>query len=234
MPRRLYSLACAERTRHFSPHVWKIILALRHKGLDFELVPLSFGDIPRIEDGSFTSVPVLNDNGHLEGDSFRIAVYLDEAYPEAPSLFGGAGGIAMARFFEAYCHTVLHPPVSTAAVRNMHAMMSPADQAHFTAVRQKRFGKSIEEIYAGRDAAMADFEARLAPLNHVLGEQPWFGGASPLFCDHVVFGAFQWARVCLETPVLPQGSRVADWFERCLDLYDGAGRSAVPARPVAA
>lgn len=232
MQRILYSLCAADRTRHYSPHVWKIIMAMKHKGLRFELKPVSFKEIPRIEGGSFSSVPVLNDNGHLEGDSFEIAVYLDETYREGPSLFGGEGGVAMARFVESHCQTVVQPPISTIAVVDMHAMMSAEDQAYFRSAREKRYGKSLEEVGANRDAEIAAFPEKLAPLRAMLAKQPWLGGKTPLFADYIVFGALQWARVCTPAKLLADDDPVQQWFERCLDLHGGMGRSVAPAQPL--
>jgi glutathione S-transferase len=225
MQRILYSLCGADRSRHYSPHVWKIIMAMKHKGLDFELKPVSFKEISEIEDGTFKSVPVLNDNGHLEGDSFEIAVHLDDKYREGSSLFGGEGGLAAARFIESFSQTVIHPPVSTIAVMDMHAMMSPEDQAYFRSAREKRFGKSLEEVYAKKDAELAAFPEKLAPMRAVLAKQPWIGGKTPLFGDYILFGALQWARVCTPTKLLADDDPIKDWFERCLDLHGGIGRS---------
>jgi len=230
MQRLLYSLCAADGVRHYSPHVWKIILAIKHKGLRMELKPVGFRDIPKIENGSFSAVPVLNDNGHIEGDSFDIAVYLEQTYREGPSLFDGEGGVAMARFVEGFTQHVLHPPMSVIVLMDMYGMMSPDDQAHFRAAREKRFGKSMEEIHAGREAELKAFPAKLAPLRAVLERQPWMGGKTPLFADYILFGAFQWARVCSPVKLLSNDDPVKEWFERCLDLHGGVGRAA----PVAA
>lgn len=225
MARILYSLCAADGRRHYSPHVWKIIMALRHKGLDAEVRPVSFVDIRAIEDGSFRSVPVLNDDGVLEGDSFGIAVHLEQRYPDRPSLFGGEGGIAMARFVEAFSQAVLHPPVSLIAAMHMHALMSPPDQAYFRAAREKRFGKSLEEASAGAGAELRALAPKFAPLRTVLERQRWIGGATPLFADYILFGVLQWARVTLPAPLLAADDPVSAWFERCLDLHGGVGRA---------
>jgi glutathione S-transferase len=229
MPRILYSLCGVDRDRHYSPHVWKIIMALNHKGLDFELRPVSFKGISQIEDGTFRSVPVLNDNGYVEGDSFEIAVYLDETYRDRPSLFGGEGGQATARFVEGFSQSVIHPPISKAAVMDMYAMMSPEDQAHFRTAREKRFGKSLEEVYASREEQVAALPEKLAPLRSVLSVQQWFGGKRPLFADYILFGALQWGRICSPAKLLADDDPVKGWFERCLDLHKGVGRSVAAA-----
>ncbi|WP_439604146.1 glutathione S-transferase N-terminal domain-containing protein, partial [Shinella sp.] len=81
MTRLLYALSGADRTRQFSPHVWKTVMSLAHKGLAYETVPVGFTEIPAIEGGSTATVPLLRDGDRLVRDSFDIALYLDEAYP---------------------------------------------------------------------------------------------------------------------------------------------------------
>jgi hypothetical protein len=43
-----------------------------------------------------------------------------------------------------------------------------------------------------------------------------------------VFGALQWVRVTSTYRFIEPGDPIEAWFERCLDLHDGLGRS-VPA-----
>ncbi len=85
-------------------------MSLAHKGLDFEERPLAFTAIPGIENGFSKTVPVLRDGDRLVKDSFDIAVYLDEAYPDQPSLFNGEGGKALSRFVESWSQTQLTRP----------------------------------------------------------------------------------------------------------------------------
>ena len=78
MTRVLYSLCGADAKRPFSPHAWKIVMALHHKGLDFEERPTPFTEIPNIENGATKTVPLLIDGNQKVTDSFAIAAYLDE------------------------------------------------------------------------------------------------------------------------------------------------------------
>ncbi len=45
-------------------------------------------------------MPVIEDGGRFVADSWAIAEYLDESYPDRPSLFGGANGHGLARFID--------------------------------------------------------------------------------------------------------------------------------------
>ncbi|QRI64653.1 glutathione S-transferase family protein [Shinella sp. PSBB067] len=223
MTRLLYALAGADRDRQFSPHVWKTVMSLAHKGLDYETVPVGFTEIAGIEDGSAATVPVLRDGGLLVRDSFDIAVYLDEAYPDRPTLFGGQGGRAMARFIESWSQSALHMAVTRIAILHIHDLLGPADRAYFRRSREARLGASLEDIAAAGAAEVAGFAKRLQPLRSMLKAQPFIGGEGPLFADYIVFGALQWLRTTAGTKVLDDDDPVALWFRRCLDLHGGVG-----------
>ena len=224
-----YELVGRDTTRPFSPHCWKIAMALAHKGLDRSSLPTRFLDVPRVEGGISKTVPVIRDGDHVVADSFAIALYLDETYPERPTLFAGDGGKAMARFIERWSQLTIHPYVTTAALLDIHAMQDDENAAYFRASREQRFGKPLEAVTAVRDAELAGFRAALEPLRSMLSYQPFIGGASPLFADYIVFGALQWARITSPYRLLDDSDIVAQWFGRCLDLHDGLGRSVAAA-----
>ena len=220
----LYELVGRDVARPFSPHCWKAAMALAHKGLDISSVPTRFLEVPAVEGGVSKLVPVIRDGDRVVADSFAIALYLDEAYPQRPTLFSGDGGEATARFIERWSQLTIHPYVTTAAIMDIHAMQDEQNAAYFRQNREQRFGKRLEEVTAGRDAGLGAFRASLEPLRSMLAYQPFIGGASPLFADYIVFGALQWARIVTPFRLLDDGDVVAHWFERCLDLHDGLGR----------
>lgn len=225
----LYTLRGADPACTFSPHCWKAVMALKHKGLDFEERPLRFTDIARTEGGFSKTVPMLRDGGHLMTDSFAIAEYLEDAYPEEPSLFGGDGGRALSRFVEAWSQSVIHASISRIAVHEIWELLDPEDQPYFRETREARLGNTLEELAANSAAEASAFKARLEPLRVLLNRQPWLGGSEPLFADYIVFGALQWLRIVSRHWPLAPDDPVTGWFERCLDLFGEAGR-AVPAR----
>ncbi|AMM84675.1 glutathione S-transferase family protein [Martelella sp. AD-3] len=218
MSRVLYSLCGADGSAPFSPHCWKVVLALKHKGLDFEEKPVGFTEIAKLENGFSRTVPILRDGDQLIADSFAIAIYLEQTYPDRPSLFSGEGGLAMARFVEAWSQATLHPAVTRIAVKHIHDMLGPVDQAYFRESREARLGATLEEVVTGREAEIAAFPEKCAPLRNMLKFQPFIGGNEPLFCDYIVFGAFQWAALTGNTGLLDPNDPVANWFERCLEF----------------
>ncbi|GEO84560.1 MULTISPECIES: glutathione S-transferase family protein [Alphaproteobacteria] len=220
----LYSLCGSDRDRPFSPHCWKVVMALKHKGLSYVEQPMPFTAISEIEGGVSKTVPILRDGDRLIADSFAIALYLEETYPTRPSLFAGEGGKALSRFVEGYSQTTIHPAATRIAIKQIHDMLDPEDQVYFRESRKERLGKTVEEVAAGRDAEIEAFPETLKPLRHMLSHQPFIGGAAPLFADFIVFGALQWLRIVSGSIHLPAGDPVGEWFERCLDLYDGEAR----------
>ncbi|MCQ8870951.1 glutathione S-transferase family protein [Mesorhizobium sp. LMG17149] len=220
----LYDLVGRDTTRPFSPHCWKVVMALAHKGLDISTVPTRFLEVPAVEGGVSKTVPVIRDGETVVADSFAIALYLDEAYPDRPTLFGGEGGKAMARFIERWSQVTIHPYVTTAAIMDLHAMQDAENAVYFRQSREQRLGKRLEEVMAAREAGLGNFRASLEPLRSTLFYQPFIGGAAPLFSDYIVFGALQWARIASPYQLLDDGDVVAQWFARCLDLHGGLGR----------
>lgn len=223
MTRILYTLCGADKTCRFSPHAFKIVMAMHHKGLDFEERPTPFTAIPHIENGFSATVPVLNDNGALVRDSFDIAIYLEDQYPDRPSLFGGEAGKALTRGIEGLAQFVVQAALIRILVKDIHDRLAPIDQAYFRTSREKRLGTTLEAVHAAREPEIKAFAAKLEPLRHVLKLQPWFGGVQPMFADYVLGGAFAWAAVTGTVPVLADDDIVTSWFERLLALHDGAG-----------
>lgn len=227
--RILYSLCGADEARPFSPHCWKVVLALKHKGLDFVEKPTPFTQIPELEKGFSKTVPILRDGNELIRDSFDIALYLEDHYPNRPTLFGGEGGKALSRFVERFSQTIVHPAITGIAVADIHDMLDETDQRYFRTSREKMLGRSLEEVRAGREAAVREFAAKLEPMRQTLGYQDFIGGDGPLFADYILFGALQWMRITTGAEVFAAGDPVEQWFERCLDLYEGVGRSVTAA-----
>src|SRR5271169_5508219 len=103
----LYDLAGAETDRRFSPYCWRTRMALAHKELSVETIPWRFTDKEAIAKSGQPRVPVLVDGDRWIADSWTIANYLEDAYPERPSLFGGPAGRALSRFYSCLADTLV-------------------------------------------------------------------------------------------------------------------------------
>jgi glutathione S-transferase len=202
-------------------------LALAHKNLSCEARPTRFTEIALIADGKQKTVPVLDDNGTIVGDSWAIAEYLEETYPDAPSLFGGPAGRALTLFVQDWAIATLQLGLLNLIVLDIWQSLSPEDKAYFRSSREKRLGRTLEEVQAGREERLPSFQKSLQPLRMLLAKQDWLGGNSPLYADYVAFAPFQWAWMVNDLPLLEGGDIVGAWLERCLYLHDGLGRKAL-------
>jgi len=225
---KLYELAGADPARVFSPFCWRTRFALAQKGLRAETIPWRFVQKEAIAPHGSERVPVLLDGDRAVADSWAIAEYLEEAYPDRPSLFGGEGGRAMSRFVNAWGDAVLLAGIARLIVADIVAVLDPGDVEYFVASREKRFGMPLAQVQADRERMVEGFRAALHPLRMVLRAQPFLGGASPLYADAIVMGCFQWARCTSPFRLLASDDPVEAWRQRMLDLHDGMAR-AVPA-----
>jgi glutathione S-transferase len=226
MTRVLYDLAGADPALRFSPYCWRAKLALAHKGLEVETVPWRFTDKDIIAFSGQGRVPVLVDGVRTIADSWAIATYLEEAYPDRPSLFGGPAAVGITRFVNAWADGVLQAAMVRLIVSDIAAIVHDNDRAYFRESREKRFGMSLEEVTADRGDRIDAFRESLAPLRQTLGAQPYVAGATPAYADYIVFGSFQWARCCSSFELLAENDVVAAWRERMLDRFEGLARRA--------
>lgn len=216
-----YDLIGSDPARPFSPHCWKVALALAHKGLDHRSQLTPYRDIPTVENGASKTLPVLRDGERVVADSFAIAEHLEDRYPNRPTLFGGPGGRAAARFVERWSQFTVLPMLFAAVALDVHDRLDPQDQAYFRSTREQRLGRSLEAAAEGREGSVDALRKAFDPLRDMLRYQPFMGGSSPLFADYIVAGGLQWVRVVSTFRFLDASDPVAEWFERCLRLHGG-------------
>ena len=86
---------------------------------------------------------------------------LEETYPDAPSLFGGAAGRALTLFVQDWAIATLQVGLINLIVLDIWQSLSPEDKDYFRASREKRFGRSLEEVQAGREERLPSFQKGL-------------------------------------------------------------------------
>ena len=225
MPVILYDLCGAEEFQRFSPYCWRVKMALAHKGLSWEERPTPFTKVREVAGGISATVPVIEDEERTISDSWDIVSYLEETYPDRPTLFGGEAGRALSRFVESWVNTSVNTKLVHLVVKNIHDILSPPDQAYFRESREKRLGHTLEELHETRHERLEAFRLSLQPMRQMLKSQSFIGGESPLYADYILFGTLQWPRVASNFQLLETGDPVTDWFERCLDLHNHLGRN---------
>ena len=168
-------------------------------------------------------VPVLVDDGQVVRDTWHIAQYLEERFPDRPSLFGGATGQALTRLTNHWCDTVLAPVMRRLIAADFIWVIDPGDRAYYRSSREAQFGCTLEEYCQDRPHWLVVLAETCAPLEKTLSEQPWLNGSSPGYADYIVFSVFQWARVGCPDDVMPPSRSLADWRERLVNIYNGLG-----------
>ena len=164
-------------------------------------------------------------------DSLVIANYLEEAFPDRPTLFGGDGGRAVMRMMNWWGDIAVVGGIFPLVVADIPAHLAANDAAYFRASREARLGKPLEQARQARDAAVAGFRKSLEPMRQTLKTQPYLGGDAPNYADYIVFGGFQWARVISPFVLLEPGDPIYAWRETLLDAFDGLARKS-PGYPV--
>lgn len=225
----LYELVGANQEIRFSPHCWKVRMALAHKGLEASCIPWRFAD--KGAGSNPTQVPVLIHGDATVSDSWAIAVHLEEKFPERPSLFGSDHAIPVSRFVNSWADAVLIPSIARIILLDVYGCIDIADRDYFRSSREKGFGMPLERVVADQSARLVDFRSALQPLRRMLRKQQFIGGTDATYADYCVFGMFMWARCVSRVRIIEPDDIVAPWCERLLDAFDGLARSAASIGP---
>src|SRR3954466_7539009 len=168
MSLKLFELVGTDNARPFSPFCWRTRMALAHKGLSAQSIPWCFTDKQAIAPHKSEKVPVLIDGETSVADSWTIANYLEDRYPERPSLFGGEGGRAMARMMNWWGDIAVVGGMFPLIVADIPPHLKPVDADYFRKTREEALGKPLEQVVAGRDKSVEGFRKALEPMRLTL------------------------------------------------------------------
>jgi len=210
--------------RRYSLFSWRTRMALRHKALEFETLPVCMSDKAAIAFSAGKTVPVIRDDQMIVRDSWKIAEYLEDRYPQAPSLFGGAIGRGVAQTFNTWVDRAIVPAMLGVIVADIHERVDPRDDAFFREMMEKIVKKTLEQARAEAADARKRLARALEPLQAALKRQPYVCGQEPAYGDYILFSVFQWARVMSPQQVLAPEDPLAAWRERMLELFAGFAR----------
>ena len=202
-------------------------MALAHKKLDFEIVPIKFTEKHKLKFSDQEQVPVIVDGEQVVADSWSIACYLEDTYSDAASLFTSEDQRRLLRVFNHWFDEIITLKLFPLVLPDNFDVVYPEDMDYYIESRRQWTGKTREELT--QDRSEDDFiawRASLAPLREQLNGFDYFGGISPNFQDYIVFSTFMWARAVSPWPIIKPGDIIHDWRERMLGLYDGlAGKT---------
>jgi glutathione S-transferase len=219
---RLYDLAGAREDCRFSPNCWPVRMALLHKGLPFEAIPWRFTEKDAIAFSGQGLVPVIVDGDRTVFEKWAIAEYLEDTYPDRPSLFRGDGGRALAHFVTNWAVSMVTGGIIRLILKDIYDSLHEKDKDYFRRSREQRFGMTLEAVVADRDTKVEELRRNLQPLRASLARQPFLSGASPAWADYVVFGGFQWARSVSRFQLLKPDDPIFAWRSRMIGLFGNA------------
>jgi glutathione S-transferase len=188
------------------------------------VIPGGFTGIPERTGGQTERLPAIVDDGRWVLDSWLIAEYLDEKYPDRPTLIGDPSVKICAQFIEGWLWSTAIGPWMRCYVVSYRDRSLECDHEYVTTSREKMMGCKLEDLIVGREDRLSGISAALEPLRGTLREHQWFGGESPNYVDYRLLAGFLWLASVADTPPLAEDDPLRDWIERGMDLYGGLGR----------
>lgn len=219
----LYDLQVASGAT-ISPFVWATKYAVAHKGFEMEIVPGGFTGILERTGGKTERLPAIVDDGEWVLDSWLIAEYLDEKYPDRQTLIGDPSVKVCAQFIEGWLWQTAVGPWMRCYVKSYRDRSLEVDHEYVTESRARMMGGKLEDIVTGREDRLPKISADLEPLRNTLRDNKWFGGESPNYVDFRLLACFLWLASVADTPALAKDDPLRDWIDRGFDLYGGLGR----------
>ena len=210
--------------RRPSPFSWRIRYALAHKGVEVEFRHVRFADVQtilRVSGQHF--VPILTDGDRVIHDSWNIACYLEDRFPDRPLLFPGRQGRRFARLVNRWSDDTLSPAIRRLIAADFVHCLDPGDREYYRRSRETAFGCTLEEYVADRVRWLARLAVVAAPLERTLSKKPYVTGDQPTYADYILFSVFQYARLGCPDEFLPEGTGLRRWRDDLVQAFGGLG-----------
>lgn len=207
---RLYQFA-------ISPFCAKVRKILDFKGIDYEAVEVDYVERKELVMASGQMmVPALTlDNGETVVDSDRIAMALEEHYPE-PTLFPHAWlgvHLALARYFD----TELEDALFRAAVPyelTYYRRQGADHEALWRLIRERKYGAGfVEQMVREHPANLSRAHRLLAPLEESLGDLAFILGRIG-YADFALYGQLTYFAISGTLTIPANLPNLRAFFER--------------------
>jgi glutathione S-transferase len=206
-----------------SPFVWATKLAVAHKGFDLDIVKGGFTGIMERTGGKTERLPAIVDDGKWVLDSWGIVEYLDQTYPDRPSLIPHESTAALTKALDAWFWATAVGPWMRCFCADYRNICYEHDKEYVTSTREVMLGKKLEDMQAGREDRLPAISAALEPLRMTLREHAYLGGSEPNYADYRIMGGFLWLASVAGTPALADDDPLRDWVENVRALFGGLG-----------
>ncbi|KXN68933.1 hypothetical protein CONCODRAFT_8738 [Conidiobolus coronatus NRRL 28638] len=225
---QIYELLNKPNGVSYSPWVIQTILFFKHKGIDYDLISLTFKEVgPTIKEltnGEWDLVPTIKfPNGDIVFDSEKIAQYLDEKYPESPLIASDTKvNTLFNRFFDeemGYCTYEL-------ILLDVYHSLDASSQKVYRVSKELEVGTTLEEFSSNPEQNIKQFHEASKTLDELLTNSNYLQGDSPGFFDYRIFGVLQCIRsikkehynaLVIKNPYV----KVSEWAEKMDNLFDG-------------
>ncbi len=218
---KLFELCGNDREVRFSPYVWRVKLFLQHKGLDYETVPLHFVEKEQLGNVTPQTFPALQDGDRIISDSFEIAKYLDQTYPQN-MIFSTQTELAQASSLLAMVDRIIAGGLFSMVALDVWKQLDEQSKEYFRKTREARVGQTLEDFVADREDRLTSFRQDLAPFRKPLESFSYLSGDEPGWLDYTVMGTFMWARTISDFAFLEENDPLYQWEKRMSELWDGA------------
>jgi glutathione S-transferase len=216
----LYELSAENPEIKFSPHCWKAHLALVYKGIEFESIPVSFGQIKeKLSFVDYSLLPVLKGGDVVITDSWNIANYLEETYPDTPSLFSNESSKALAESINGWCDTTAASCIRPLNWMAIYQRISKKDQQYFRESREAKVGMTLEEFTANPERSLVALDEALNRLREILKKSAYIGGNQLSYADLCLMATFMWLDCVRDIQFLEKSDSIYHWYHRMLEKF---------------
>ncbi|KAI8878501.1 hypothetical protein K501DRAFT_336708 [Backusella circina FSU 941] len=216
---KFYDLEINPKGLIWSPNTCKTRFALNVKNIPYDTEWVGFHNLhgvvsSKTKSGVPPTVPIIEDfthDGKVIQDSWEIAKYLEETYPDTPSLFHGSIGVHKA--FEEYSAAKITSILFKMCVLQIHENCGSEEiKQWFRENREAKLGTTLENFAGDAKTLYEPLKDNLRPVHTVLTQYPFVTG------DKV-----GWADVALASHFTLLSSLRPDIFEEAvLNAYDDA------------
>ena len=213
----LYDLAF-EDDRRPSPYCWRAKFALAHKGLDCTDVPMGFTEKEKIAFAHSKTVPVIKDGEKPVKDSWAIAVYLDEMYPDngccsrarwaVPTRASSTAGPT------SWCNGAIFPMV----VGDLYDRVRPEDKEYIARVARRAVGHEGLHRLSRPRRGRRDWRRSVPRSNRRAGRcasRNSCPAAEAAYPDYILAGTFMWPRTISPLELLEATTRSTPGASAC-------------------
>ncbi|PPQ72101.1 hypothetical protein CVT26_006879 [Gymnopilus dilepis] len=212
-----YDIPSRLARKAWSPNTWKTRYCLNYKGIPYQTEWVEYPDIEPLykeiglqptsvkPDGTpRCTLPAIHDpsTGVKMGNSFDIAEYLDQKYPNSPRIFPHNSAGIQAPFAGAFAAHV--KPIWNFLVPPECEILNPRSAEWFRQSREKEFGVArLEDITPTGDRRVKEWKkvergfAKIDAWYAKNGGSGPFIWATPCWADFVVGGYLAWIRAAL-------------------------------------